>query len=208
MKQTLIALLLAGFATSQASAALVFSDRGSWNAAVSLASTVGFEGISGDNTYVAVGGNPTIEGVTFLAGSTNFFAVIGKDYAEGGGTFCMGTGACLFTYNPGLDASVGTASNAFAFDLRGYLEGSTDFSIEFDNGDVFSLTAVNPGGSFFGVVLDQDASSFKIRTASAYTQIDNISYGSASAVPEPTGLALVGLALSGLVLTRRRGSAV
>jgi len=208
MNKSILALLVASAMASQASASVVFADRTSWSAAVAVTNTVGYEGIARDDWFVELPDNHlTIEGVT-VKGQIGSLFVIGKDYAESGGTFCLGTGACLFTYGPSLDASVQVATNAFAFDLRGYFEGSTDFTVEFADGESFSVTAANPGGAFFGVALDNAVSSFKIRTNSEFMEIDNVAYGAAATVPEPTGLALVSLALAGLALSSRRRSAV
>jgi len=205
MKKALFALCLTAVA-AQASASLVFSDRNTWVAAVTGMKTVNFEGLTSANSVVSEGASKTIDNVAFTSPSGSMY-VIGQNYAESGGTFGFGTGATLFSYAPGVHGTLPDASNAFAINLRGYLESTTQFTLLFSDGESFNISANNPSGAFFGAILNNAITGFTVQTSSRFLAIDNVSFANANAtsrVPEPSALALVAVALAGLTLAGRR----
>lgn len=202
MKNKLLALLLVAAAT-HASASVVFTDRAAWTSSANVTQTIGFEGMAPDNSYAYQGAAVTVDGVGF-SGNSGLYAV-GGSYAEGGGTFGVGTGVILFSYSTGIQGVLPAAYSAFGVDVRGYDESSTAFSITFSDGESFNVTANNPGGVFFGALLDNAVTGFSIVPTGSYVAIDNVAFGdTGNNVPEPASLALVGLGLAGLAVSRRR----
>ncbi len=108
--------------------------------------------------------------------------------------------ALTITFNGGNVRAVG--GNFFAVDLNDDFQ-SMAVTVSLGDGTVETFTAASMANSYRGFTSDFAINSLVISGpgASRYAAIDNLTVGT---VPEPTSWALVGLALSGLIVARRR----
>ena len=198
-KLAVVVVLLSPMA---ANADLIYTDWASWTAATSSITTLDFEGMRPEfSSGIGLGTSTTIGGVTFESGN---MYVLSESYEENGERFCLDTGDCLLGFRPGLTVLHG-ATTSLAFDVRGYNEESSIFSMLLSDGQIFDFAVANPVGGFWGITTDVPITSILIGTRSLeYVAIDNFSFGTATSVPEPSTLALLSIGLFGMAVARRR----
>ena len=106
----------------------------------------------------------------------------------------------IWTYETG-NFIFDNAINAFGLDFGQYANDQAQVIL---GGNASSVVT---GGGFFGFV-DTDSSftsvSYDTLTGGNYSLFDNVTYGTATSVPEPGTLALFGIGLAGMGFMRRR----
>lgn len=184
-----------------AASVVVYTDRSAWEAAVTGGVTENFNSFA-DGTVVT-GATVFPSGITATASGTldisSFaFSAIGQGNALRtfvNTTIVMPGSPVAFGFDY-ADLDLGGASIAFGtFSQALALTGDADSSVTSDDFAFFGVVATAadiPGGTFsFTSVLEGFV-------------IDNLSFGSGTAVPEPGTVALLGLGLAGLGYARRR----
>lgn len=193
--------------------ATFYTDRASWEAAVTGENTIDFEGIAPDNgfTYFGTGGSASLQisGVTFTVGSpaTSNLYVIGKDYYYPG-TSVLSVQQSV-TEPDILIVTLPGAFGAFGIDVSDF----NGDAVWYGNGfNAFVLAGLVPSFSFLGFIQDiggppLDFLLFHHGGASGPLNVDNFSLANPviAAVPEPTTLELMVGALSILLLISAGG---
>lgn len=188
--------------TAQA-AVTTFSDRSAFNAAGSVRVTDGFEtsptgkttdyknGYRGDG-FTVTGSGRYLIGVDPANYPTYY------DWGSGDVMSYRAGGTATFTF----DAPV----NSFGLDLMTFVNFGRDVEVKVDGVTYVISTANRPNRTFFGLVSDKAFSSFTITSRSALGLFDNLSYGSFSAVPEPSTWAMLiaGFGSVGAMMRRSR----
>jgi hypothetical protein len=202
-------------ASCVAQADVFYNDAAAWNASVTGATTINFEGIA------APGGN-----VFYGSGAGAFTTVGGVDFAVGpagtnNGLFVVGDNVYYpaAAITPQITTFGGVPPNdllvtlpnpvtALGFDFGGIYVGDTA-TITLSDGTVQTVAApASPGLAFFGVTAPGGITSVDITLPSDTYGIGmtDFSYGTAATVtPEPSFFILVGVGLAGVIgIARRR----
>ncbi|HEY2009092.1 MAG TPA: PEP-CTERM sorting domain-containing protein [Rhizomicrobium sp.] len=203
-------LLLA--AAGSANADTMYSSQTAFNAAISGATTITFNGLAPAGNFVFYGtGSLTLSGVTFT-GNDQMYVIDPTFYGSSypGGDFLTSDYA-----SPDVITATLPSVTAVGFNLGGLFDNSlaiNAFTILLSDGSSFTVDV--PGNEsiqdgtlgFFGVTSSTPLTSIRISLpdSPAYNAIDNFEFASPSAVPEPLTLSLFGAGLAGAIAMRRR----
>jgi hypothetical protein len=214
-KYLLLGTLWAVAATAPARGATVwFTDRASWEAAVSVNTNVDFSGLASSGSTLAIF-NPwsiTVSDVTFSTFGFQQLYVV--DSAFDSARYDWGSGAVLQGPGGGAHSESGldiTFAGSYAAGLdfmaaSGTAPELSAFSFLLSNGDFQGLnSAAFPNRAFVGFISDTKITSIRVANEGTTVLLDNVALATSSA-PEPSTLlyALPGLALIAAGRRRRR----
>lgn len=147
-------------------------------------------------------GNPPPGPVAFSGGAFAYSASAPSDIYLGGGFLGASQINEALTINFTSGNVTAIAANFFATDINDDFQAA-GLQIDLSDGTSVIFSPPTAGDSFLGFVSDVTITSLTIQGPgpSLYAGLDNLLVGTA---PEPGSLALVGLAMSGLLVARRR----
>lgn len=163
-----------------------------------------FGGVFHPSNYLPVGGDPPNVGAGFIAGATG--ARTAWMEQVGNMLQTLGDSAAAGTYTLSVDVGDRADLNQDNYGIALLVGGSTVQSQSWNGANISGggwLTrtitwTANAGGGALGIRLSDLGGGQEV-------QFDNVRLDFAAAVPEPGSLALVSVALLGLVAARRRG---
>lgn len=194
-------------AASSANAFTIFTDRATFEAAITIAYNEDFETLSGTNSFAGPITMPT--GLTVSSQSNSLFSV-GPGQSSNP-TEAIGSNT---PSSDSLNMALGVSATAVGMDLFQNNGGGTQFGSDitydislFLGGSSVSThtTTVSPnGGSFFGVIADSAFDNFSIfSNSNSYEVADNVTVGDA-AVPVPAALPMMAAGIAGLAMVAQR----
>ncbi len=194
----MVALLFAGVAPAVSRADTVYSSASAYNAAATSNTTVNFNGIAATNSFVLETSPFTLSGATFTSSSELFIidpGYYGSSYTGGG--FLSADYVSPDTLTISLPSV-----NSVSFDFGGLLGSTGPINVSLSDGFTTTLSTTDSiaGGSlaFAGFTSSSDLTSITLTLPDNphYNAIDNLSFGSLNATPEPGAFSLM---LTGLV---------
>lgn len=216
MYHSLLATILAVafVSASHASAAVVtfYSDRASFESVLSSSIDIDFEGIVGDESFTTGASSIVIDGVNFSS-STQVF-VSGKNGPFNGAPF---DSALLVSGNIEAPITADLSSAGSGFTAVGGFFGDltvpgtlTTMTLVGSSGILDSRTLTTAGmgagspSNFFGWTVSGDTIvSVTHDLQGGFLGLDDFVYGNATAVPEPSSLAILGIGVLGVLACRR-----
>lgn len=200
----LFAGLFAGFATSAQSAAFsTFSDRSTFEAALSGFTTETFNSYTSDTSFNGV--SVDVGDFVLNATATGTRNIIDALPVEGNGTAIDGT-TFLSYFLDGTQATIvfDTAITAVGFDIFAFGNVGNVSSIAILDG-LFDQNDISGAQQFWGVTSDTAFTTITFQSEiNDGFSVDNITYGDVNEIPVPAGLPLMIGALAAFGWMRRR----
>lgn len=205
----LIWMFLLCLATSGAWADTFYSNPAAWAAAVSGTTNVNFEAVTTPNNVDFVGFGPgagvTVGGVSFAVGSAGLDNVL---FLLGDGVYGFPVATIAAQSTSGttneLLITLPNSVTALAFNYSGFFTSSSTTVVLSDGASVVLPSYDAPNLQFFGVIAPGGITSVDVTVGGLSLNIDGVTYGSGSAVPEPGSLALAGSAFLAATAALRR----
>jgi len=208
-----LSLSLGSFLPCPVQAAVVeYTDRAAWLAAVGSVTNVDFEGIAppgGETLYVTPAGL-TLSGVNFLAPQSISPSGFSEEVVSGDVPYVgsWGSGDKLQAGEVEVDMTLPKGVTAVGSDIMVTLNAvapgspSQTYTATLSTGETFTNipSSPPPHRSFIGFISTSPIASLKLVSSATFPMIDNVAF---SAVPEPSTVLLIVVALLAMRLFRR-----